>query len=84
MHASNAGPQFLSYDGTEVQGRAESPLELLEISHLADRSVDEMGHIRLGLTYFETEEEYQAVVDERERLLQRRAVAAAGQQQGQQ
>jgi hypothetical protein len=46
-----------------------------------DRSVDEMGHIRLGLTYFDSEEEFEAVVEERERLLERRAVAAAGQQQ---
>jgi hypothetical protein len=34
-----------------------------------DRSVDEMGHIRLGLTYFETEEDFQKMVDERRDLL---------------
>ncbi len=38
-----------------------------------DRSIDEMGHIRLGLTYFESEEEYQEIVEERERLLEQRA-----------
>ena len=34
-----------------------------------DRSVDEMGHIRLGLTYFESEEDFQRIVEERERTL---------------
>ena len=34
-----------------------------------DRSVDEMGHIRLGLTYFENEEDFQKMVEARERLL---------------
>lgn len=33
-----------------------------------DRSIDEMGHIRLGMTYFDTEEDFQAAVAERERL----------------
>ena len=32
-----------------------------------DRSIDEMGHIRLGLTYFETEEDFERIVRERER-----------------
>lgn len=45
-----------------------------------DRSIDEMGHIRLGLTYFDNEEEFQQIVEERERLLQQRAVASANQQ----
>ena len=34
-----------------------------------DRSIDEMGHIRLGLTYFDSEEEFQKIVQERERVL---------------
>ena len=34
-----------------------------------DRSVDEMGHIRLGLTYFESEEDFQRMVEKRERAL---------------
>jgi len=33
-----------------------------------DRSVDEMGHIRLGVTYL-TEEEFEEMVAERERIL---------------
>ena len=36
-----------------------------------DRTVDSMCHFRMGLTYFETEEEFQAAVDEREALLRR-------------
>jgi hypothetical protein len=32
-----------------------------------DRSVDEMGHIRLGMTYFDTPEEFQEAIAERER-----------------
>ena len=28
-----------------------------------------MGHIRLGLTYFESEEDFQRIVEERERTL---------------
>jgi hypothetical protein len=33
-----------------------------------DRSVDEMGHIRLGLTYFDSEADFQRMVEERERM----------------
>jgi hypothetical protein len=40
-----------------------------------DRSVDEMGHIRLGLTYFESEEDFQRMVEERERTLDARPAA---------
>ncbi|MDE0083395.1 MAG: hypothetical protein OXT72_12195 [Gammaproteobacteria bacterium] len=36
-----------------------------------DRTVDSMCHFRMGLTYFESEEEFQAAVDEREALLRR-------------
>ncbi len=41
-----------------------------------DRSIDEMGHIRLGLTYFDDETEFEEIVAERERLLRQRAVAS--------
>jgi len=34
-----------------------------------DRSVDEMGHIRLGITYFDDEAEFQDMVEERQRIL---------------
>ena len=34
-----------------------------------DRSIDEMGHIRLGITYFDDEAEFQAIVDERRQTL---------------
>ena len=40
-----------------------------------DRSVDEMGHIRLGLTYFENEEDFESMVEERERSLDVRPAA---------
>lgn len=43
-----------------------------------DRSVDEMGHIRLGLTYFESEEEFQQIVQEREQMLNERDEGRAG------
>ena len=36
-----------------------------------ERSVDEMGHVRLGVTYFDSEEEFAEVVRERERQRQR-------------
>ncbi len=45
-----------------------------------DRSIDEMGHIRLGLTYFDSEEQFQQMVQERERALEERASDLAGDQ----
>ena len=42
-----------------------------------DRSVDEMGHIRLGITYFDDEAEFQEMVEERQRTLgEMRSVAS--------
>lgn len=48
-----------------------------------DRSIDEMGHIRLGLTYFDSEEEFQQIVQERERVLKamNESLAAATEEQ---
>ena len=40
-----------------------------------ERSVDEMGHVRLGVTYFDSEEEFAEVVRERERQRQRAGIA---------
>lgn len=46
-----------------------------------DRSIDEMGHIRLGLTYFDDPADFQQIVEERERLLRARSVASTGEQE---
>ena len=43
-----------------------------------DRSIDEMGHIRLGLTFFDSEEEFQKIVQEREQLLSDMDTEVAG------
>jgi hypothetical protein len=37
-----------------------------------------MGHIRLGLTYFDSEEEFQQIVQEREQMLNERDEGRAG------
>ena len=42
-----------------------------------DRSIDEMGHIRLGLTYFDSEEDFQGIVEEREQVLEQRSRSLA-------
>ena len=36
-----------------------------------------MGHIRLGLTYFDSEEDFQGIVEERERVLEQRSGSLA-------
>jgi mono/diheme cytochrome c family protein len=41
------------------------------------RTVDEMSHMWIGMTFFENEEDFQALVREREQTLKQRAVAAA-------
>ncbi len=41
-----------------------------------DRSVDEMGHIRLGITYFDDEAEFQEIVEERRRMLGERSTVS--------
>ncbi len=43
-----------------------------------DRTVDSMCHFRMGLTYFENEEEFQAAVEERETLLRRERPVSDG------
>ena len=41
-----------------------------------DRSVDEMGHIRLGITYFDDEAEFQELIEERRRMLATRSTVS--------
>ena len=41
-----------------------------------ERSVDEMGHVRIGVTYFDSEEEFEEVVREQERQRQETPVAS--------
>ena len=43
-----------------------------------DRTVDSMCHFRMGLTYFDDEEEFEKVVQEREALLRRQRLADDG------
>lgn len=38
-----------------------------------DRTVDEMSHARIGITYFDNEEDFERLVRERELLLAERA-----------
>ena len=42
-----------------------------------DRSIDEMGHIRLGLTYFDSEDDFQEIIEEREQVLEQRSRSLA-------
>ena len=43
-----------------------------------DRTVDSMCHFRMGLTYFDDEEEFERVVQEREALLRQQRLAEEG------
>ena len=36
-----------------------------------------MGHIRLGLTYFDSEDDFQEIIEEREQVLEQRSRSLA-------